>query len=282
MIALTPPVSVAQRVTSFDGVPIAYSSAGRGETTLVFVHGWACDRSYWSAQMGPLSSSYRVVAIDLAGYGQSGANRSEWSMQAFGQDIAAVIDSLRLRNVILVGHSAGGYAVLEGARLRPKEVIGVVGADAYRGIRAGYFERTFTEAQIEASCCASLRTPNYADSIRAMVRQSFFLPTSRPSLIDSIARMMSSVPAAVAIPASRAFSVYRAQYLRTALQEVGARIPIVAINAERSQIDSTIAQSVAPKFHVSYMPGVGHFIMMEDPQGFNGQLRRAIALIARR
>ena len=116
----------------------------------------------------------------------------------------------------------------------------------------------------------------------AYSRQFFFLPTSRPSLIDSVARMMSSVPAVVAIPASRAFSVYRAQYLRTALQEVGTRIPIVAINAERSQIDSTIAQSVAPKFHVSYMPGVGHFIMMEDPQGFNGQLRRAIALIARR
>src|SRR5512141_88263 len=122
LVFVLPVVAAAQRVVSFDGVPIAFSSAGHGDTTLVLVHGWACDRTFWAAQIQPLSTSYRVVAIDLAGYGQSGVNRREWSMRAFGQDIAAVMDSLRLRNVVLVGHSAGGYAVLEAARLRPQQV----------------------------------------------------------------------------------------------------------------------------------------------------------------
>ena len=278
-LALLPWGLSAQVVTSFDGVRIAFSDTGHGDTTLVFVHGWACDRTYWAAQ-APLAASYRLVAIDLAGYGQSGADRTQWSMQAFGRDIAAVIDALQLRRVVLVGHSAGALAALEGARLRPRQVIGVVGADGFRGMRGDYFERTFTDDQIEASCCASLRTAAYADSLAASVRQSFFLPSSRVSLVDSVARQMASVPSAVTIPASRAYMVYRAHHLATALAEVGSRVPIVAINAERSQIDSTLVQSLAPRFHVAYMAGVGHFVMMEDPGGFNRELRRAIAVIA--
>src|SRR4051812_30350528 len=110
VITASPAVADAQTVLSSDGVRIAYESAGRGDTALVFVHGWACDRTYWAAQMPEFSKTYRVVAIDLAGYGESGRNRTDVSFQAFGQDVAAVIDALKLRNVIVVGHSAGAYA----------------------------------------------------------------------------------------------------------------------------------------------------------------------------
>ena len=53
-----------------DGVRIAYDVTGEGEPTLVFVHGWCCDRSYWQPQVEYLSQQYRVVAIDLAGHGR--------------------------------------------------------------------------------------------------------------------------------------------------------------------------------------------------------------------
>src|ERR1700761_288990 len=51
------------------GVNIAYSDTGKGDTTLLFVHGWAINRGYWSEQVKHFSSRYRVVAIDLPGFG---------------------------------------------------------------------------------------------------------------------------------------------------------------------------------------------------------------------
>jgi pimeloyl-ACP methyl ester carboxylesterase len=39
---------------------------GAGDTALVFVHGWCCDRSFWHRQVDAFSGDHRVVTIDLA------------------------------------------------------------------------------------------------------------------------------------------------------------------------------------------------------------------------
>ena len=63
---------VVDSVASEDGVVIYYDVRGSGERTLVFVHCWSCDRSYWQRQVEEFTDVYRVVTIDLAGHGQSG------------------------------------------------------------------------------------------------------------------------------------------------------------------------------------------------------------------
>ena len=90
-----------------DGVQIHYASGGNGSPALVFIHGWNCDRSYWSAQLPFFAARHQVVAIDLAGHGDSGINREEWSMANFGADVAVVAHALQLEDIILVGHSMG-------------------------------------------------------------------------------------------------------------------------------------------------------------------------------
>ena len=49
-----------------DGVQIHYQSGGSGSPALVFIHGWNCDRSYWSAQLPFFAATHQVVAIDLS------------------------------------------------------------------------------------------------------------------------------------------------------------------------------------------------------------------------
>jgi pimeloyl-ACP methyl ester carboxylesterase len=94
--------------TGAGGVPIAYDSAGSGDTTLIFVHGWSCDRSYWREQMPAFSGEYRVVAVDLGGHGASPADREDWSIESFGQDAAAVAAAAGADRIVLIGHSMGG------------------------------------------------------------------------------------------------------------------------------------------------------------------------------
>ena len=63
--------------TSFDGVCIAYSVSGAAETALIFIHGGMSDRSFWDGQHAAFAERFRVIALDLAGHGESGQSRQE-------------------------------------------------------------------------------------------------------------------------------------------------------------------------------------------------------------
>jgi pimeloyl-ACP methyl ester carboxylesterase len=263
-------------IKSYDNVQIACTDIGQGDTTLVFIHGWSCDRTYWTAQANTFAKSYRVISIDLAGHGESGQNRTWWSIQGFGEDIASVIDSLKVINAILIGHSSGGYSCLEAARIRPDKVIAMVGVDAFRFITKGYFDRKFTVKDIEKS--AAPMKKDFRTTIENLVRTRFFGAEAKKELVDWVANDMASAPLEVAIPTGTyAYSIYRSDYLKDALQEVGTRIPIFGVNSEViSKIDPTVFQIYAPLFTVSYISGVGHFIMMEKPEVFNNELFRIV------
>ncbi|KKN34271.1 hypothetical protein LCGC14_0795280 [marine sediment metagenome] len=115
---------------SSDGVEIHYKIYGTGEPTLVFVHGWCCDKSYWKEQIPYFSKSYRMVLIDLAGHGESGLNRKDWTMELFGEDVACVAKKLGITKIVLIGHSMAGQVILEAARWLPN-VIGIIFVDAF-------------------------------------------------------------------------------------------------------------------------------------------------------
>ena len=96
---------------SADGIPVCYEVRGGGAPALVFVHGWSCDRRYWNAQVDYFADRHQVVAIDLAGHGESGLGRTAWTMPCFGADVVAVVKQLGLRAPPEVALDAIKYAV---------------------------------------------------------------------------------------------------------------------------------------------------------------------------
>ncbi len=100
-------------VASADGVEIRYDVAGKGETALVFVHCWTCNRRFWDESLAYFGKGYQVVRLDLAGHGESGKGRRDYTMAAFGGDVVAVADKLGLKRIVLIGHSMGGPVSLE-------------------------------------------------------------------------------------------------------------------------------------------------------------------------
>src|SRR5207253_5827184 len=131
LVALSPPAragsqgAVSGTATSPDGIPIRYHAAGKGDPALMFVHCGGCERGFWDGQVAYFAAKHRVVALDLAGHGQSGSGRKDWTMQAFGQDVVSVVEALGLKRVVLIGHSLGGPVVLEAARSMPGRVAGL-------------------------------------------------------------------------------------------------------------------------------------------------------------
>lgn len=102
-----------KEVVTDDSVTIHYEITGGGDTTLLFLHGWAIDMSYWKQQVNAFNDNYQVVTVDHAGHGQSVGRHASWSPQRLGKDIAQTIEQLGLERVILIGHSMSGTIMLE-------------------------------------------------------------------------------------------------------------------------------------------------------------------------
>lgn len=259
-------------VTSADGIRIAYDARGEGTPgapTLVFVHGWSNDRSYWSGQLQPFAQEFRVVAVDLAGHGESGfGQRTAWTMQAFGGDVTAVVEKLGLQRVILIGHSMGGDVIVEAARRLPGRVAGLVWVDTHRQLGTAP-----TPEEIR-TMAAPFHT-SFAATTRAFVR-GMFLPNADSSLVERVALDMSSAPPVVAIATMESAISFDSEIPR-ALQEL--KLPVVAINPDYRPTDVESMQRSGVE--VVLMSGVGHFLMMEDPERFNTLLRTVVDKLGR-
>jgi pimeloyl-ACP methyl ester carboxylesterase len=254
---------IVREAVSADGLPIRYEVAGDGEPALVFVHGWSCDRRYWGGQVGAFADRYRVVAIDLAGHGESGIGRSSWTMAAFGEDVVVVVDRLGLRRVVLVGHSMGGDVIVEAALRLGDRVAGLVWADTYTTL-----DDPPTAKELEA-----FEAPVRADFVAgtgALVRE-MCIPSTDPALVDWIAADMASAPPEIALEALHN-AVSNQGPVDAALPKL--RAPVVAINPDSRPTD--VASLERHGIRTVLMPGVGHFLMQEDPEGFNRLLQEAI------
>lgn len=97
-------------VTTQDGTNIFYKDWGAKDAQpVVFSHGWPLSADAWDGQMlFFLQQGFRVVAHDRRGHGRSDQTGIGNDMDHYADDLAAVIEALDLRNVILVGHSTGG------------------------------------------------------------------------------------------------------------------------------------------------------------------------------
>jgi pimeloyl-ACP methyl ester carboxylesterase len=259
--------SKTEFVLSSDSVRIAYevhSEARReGMPVLIFVHGWSCDRTYWKDQIKYFSKKLKVVTIDLAGHGESGLNRKAWTIQSYGDDVAAVVRKLDLHQIIFVGHSMGGDVIAEAALRVRDRAAGLILVDAYKKLGAGR-----TPESVDAFV-ASLQV-DFPNSMRNVVR-SMFLPTSSKELVEWVVADMSAAPKEVMLAEAKAAMNYSREITST-IQKLN--LPTIAINPDNEPTDEASMKQYGVS--VIIMPGVGHFLMMEDPDHFNQLLMEAV------
>jgi len=246
-----------------DNTDITYDLAGSGDITLIFVHGWSCDRTYWREQVSAFKKTYRVVTMDLGGHGDSGAGRTDWSMESFGRDVKGVADDIDARNIVLIGHSMGGPVVLAAAQQLGDRVIGVVGVDTLQ--RVGDNPYTHEAASETWAPFAE----DFPAEVDAVVRRVFFRPDSPQTLIDEVASDMAAADPEIAVEAGiRMFMFDAAKALRNIND-----IPVTLLNADSPDTDEAALIALHPKARVVTISDAGHFLMMEVPEAFNKALQ---------
>lgn len=254
--------------TSADGVPIVYDVQGEGETTVVFVHCWACNRAFWAEQVDAVEAAgFRVVTLDLPGHGESGAERDDWSVAGLALDIESVVDDVGIERMILVGHSMGGPISLEVARNLPNQTVGVVCVDALHDV-----EFEWPEGMTE-----QLAEDLEADFQRGMATfvSQLFLDEADPGLVAWVVQQGVDSDQAATVALMRDFERWDA---RDALAGVGA--PVRCINAAPAGpqgMETAIERNRAyADFDAILVPDVGHYLQLERPDAFNRELIRVL------
>lgn len=103
---------------------VHFTSIGKG-SAVVLIHGFLENSSMWEEVLQELSKKNRVICIDLLGHGKTGNLGYIHSMEDQAQMLKAVLNHLRLRKYVFVGHSMGGYVALSFAKLFPSTIKGL-------------------------------------------------------------------------------------------------------------------------------------------------------------
>jgi pimeloyl-ACP methyl ester carboxylesterase len=249
---------------------IEYLDAGRGDTTLLFAHGWNINKSYWEEQIPFFSNKYRVIAIDLPGHGNSVSDRTDWTIEEYGRDITLFIEKLNLKQVVLIGHSMSGAVMLEVATANNPAVIGLVGVDNFKTV--GLPESPEMKEQVQAFF-SQLRS-DYK-TMAASYASDYLLSPETDSIVR--ARVIADYTNADREVAMANFASILDYSPNVASKLKKLTIPLMLIQSSgmptyQPGLDSTCSAG----YKILEISGVGHFPMIEKPRDFNRQLEQLL------
>ncbi|WP_346297610.1 alpha/beta fold hydrolase [Geoglobus acetivorans] len=112
-----------------DGLKLRYFESGVGEP-LILVHGLGGCIEAWTAQLEDFAREFRVIALDLRGFGMSDVPE-RISIEDFADDIHHLMDHLGIERATILGHSMGGIVCMEFYRKYPERVKSLILANTF-------------------------------------------------------------------------------------------------------------------------------------------------------
>lgn len=256
-------------------VPIAYHVSGNADTALVFVHGWGINKEYWDAQEKAFDKRFKVVTIDLGGHGKSGTQRSHWTIDDFANDVLAVMDSLNLNKVILVGHSMSGDVILDVTYKIPERIVGFVGVDNFKEIGVAMTPQQL----LEVSSFMKALDSNYK-SVAAEYSKTALFPKDYkdPASVNRVVKDITNTDSVVAAKSLQNLIEFMPNEVAL-LKEINIPIHLIISDYTPMLTDSLVKYAKAG-YSVKTITGVGHYPMIEKPAEFNTALQEVLNEIA--
>ncbi len=248
-----------------DGVKISCDVEGKGNPAVIFVHGWANNRTVWNEQVRYFSKKYKVVNIDLPGFGQSGNNRQTWTIAAYGEDVATVIKKLRLEQVVLVGFSMGAPVVIETAIDLPGRVAGVVLVDELLDVEIKYPPKVVV--YLDSIFMEAVTKPT-------MEKMKPFIRNNPEATYERITAMLRNAPREGWRAALNDTFRWVNEDCAASLSKL--EVPVVAINSDQGPTNVEAFRKYVPSFKARIIRGAGHYVMWDAPDTFSRLLEESI------
>lgn len=253
-----------------NGTPISYNLYGNGPATLLFVHGSFIDQRYWKEQVSFFKEKYKVLTMDLAGHGESGTNRDEWTLQSMADDVVNLIKELHLDDVILIGHSLGANLSLMAAAAYPGPIIGFIAIDNFKNLAtplpAEYDSQV--EAIIESSKTA------YADTNEQYARMVLVSAATPLWITDKVVNAFRNSYEPMGQQTLPQFFVMD-RIERAALPLLKPKLNLINVNYMPTNVDA-LEKHAVNGYTLIEIAGTCHYPMLESPKALNEALDEVI------
>jgi 3-oxoadipate enol-lactonase len=255
---------------------ISYNDYGpTGAPVIIFIHGFPFNKFTWDKQAEALKDTYRVIAYDIRGHGDSDAGEVEFSIGLFADDLFGLMDALQIDQAVLCGLSMGGYVALQAVTRYPDRFKGLILCDTqcHADTPEGKEKRMRSIESIQANGLAK-----YAeDSVKNLFApESFATRKSEITLIRDMIRNASpqSVCKSLLALAGRKETCSR-------LEEIN--LPVLIMVGKEDKITPPAASEfMNDKIRNSILVVINHaahLSNLENPDEFNEQLKKFLSVI---
>jgi pimeloyl-ACP methyl ester carboxylesterase len=240
---------------------LAYKITGTGDTILL-VHGFCESKEMWKTFVEQLAKKYRVITLDLPGFGESRMNFKQPSMSDLARSIAETLNLHKVQQFIFIGHSLGGYIGLEFASQNPHKLkgLGLFHSSAFADTEEKKANRTksieFIREHGSEQYVKNLFGDLFAESNKAKLAETIEDLTEKAKKIEPeyIARTLVAMRE-------------RIDYTNT-LSDLACPVLLIAGEEDSAvPLDFSKKQSALPQKPSSHvLPNVGHMGMFEAPE----------------
>ena len=252
-----------------NGLRLAYGDRGREhETALLLVHGFPLDRRLWAAQVDPFANMTRVISPDLRGHGRSQVVPGPFTMEQHADDLAALLDHLKVRQTVVAGLSMGGYVAFAFWRRYPQRVRGLILADTRAepdgaAARAGRDAAMVTVQQMGAAAYADEMLPrllapaNLADAKIAGAALKMMAEQSVEGIIGALGGLRDRTDSRDTLPT-----------ITVPTLVIAGDVDVITPPADARALTAAI-----PGARLVVIPKAGHLSPLENPRAFNAAVR---------
>ena len=257
---------------------IAYTDEGKGDNTIILIHGLGSYLRAWEKNIGELSKNNRVIAIDLPGYGKSSKEPHTGMMTFYAGIVNELVKELKLNKVVIGGHSMGGQIGMTTYLKYPQIVKGLVlaapaGFERFTKGQKQWFRDVMTVDGVRLTTPEGIQN-NLASNFYRVPKDADFMVSERMEMrsaddfIPYCYAVVQSVQGMVDNPVIDYLQDIKVPTL-ILFGENDNLIPNRYLNPGRTV---EIAKYGASKIHNSKLvmiPKTGHFLMFEKPEVFN-------------
>lgn len=266
-------------------IKLAYVDEGKGKETILMIHGLGSYLPAWKKNISELSKYYRVIAVDLPGYGKSSKLPHSGLMSFYAGVIAEFIKKLDLGPVNLAGHSMGGQISMVLALEKPELVkrlilVDPAGFEAFTAGQRNWFKDVMTPNLVRLTTVDAIET-NLASNFYRMPDDARFMIEDRIAMRDAsdfeayCLAVARSVHGMVEEPVLEKLTRIKMPTL-IFFGENDMLIPNRYLNPGFTSKIANTGAGLIKGSKLVMVPKCGHFMMFEKPEVFNTETRSFI------
>lgn len=265
-----------------DDIEMAYYEAGKGDKTIVFIHGLGSNMLAWKKNIEVLKDDFRCIIIDLPGYGKSSKNPHSGLMSFYADKVMEFVDKLNLGKVTLAGHSMGGQIAIVAALSYPDKIEKIIlvdpaGFEQFHSGQRMWFKEVMTPDLVRSTTLEGIET-NLATNFYNLPKDAQFMIDDRIAIrtakdFDFYCLAVSrSVAGMVEEPVFDKLSEIKTPTL-IFFGENDNLIPNRYLNPGRTVDIAKAGAGAIKNSKLIMVPKCGHFMMFEKPEVFNNGVK---------